>query len=161
MKKSLCVLMVLAACSFATAAEPSSCVNAFGETATAYLNDAFLLLGTTADGFVGGITQKETAVEIAKNVQKRVRLVRGKLKTVSSAKLVESDSQLFKLLDDAFGRLDHLAWALVEYIENKNPDTAKRFDGERIESLNRIRKIADFYMTLPASPEAAEPLSTR
>lgn len=161
MKKLLCVLLVFTACAGASAADVNIYVNAFGETATAYLNDAFLLLGTTADGFVGGITQKETALEIANNVQKRVRLVRGKIKTVISTKVVQSDAQLLKLLDEAFGCLDHQAWALVQYVENKNPDTARRFDGERIECLNRIRKVADFYMTLPASPEAAEPLSTR
>lgn len=136
-------------------------LNAFGETATAYLNDSFLLLGTTADGFVAEVIPKETALEIVKNVQKRVRLVRAKLKAVAGTRLAELDKQLIGLLDNAYACMDHQAWALIQYMEEKKPDTARRFEDQRTECLNRLKKIADFYAVLPPSPEAPEPLSTR
>lgn len=136
-------------------------LNAFGETATAYLNDSFLLLGTTADGFVADIIPKDTALEIAKNVQKRVRVVRGKLKAVSEARISDVDRQLIALLDHAYACMDHQAWALVEYVQDKNPETAKRFESQRLDCLQRLKKIAEFYSTLPPSPELPEPLSTR
>jgi hypothetical protein len=136
-------------------------LNAFGETATAYLNDSFLLLGTTADGFVADIIPKETALEIARNVQKRVRLIRAKLKAVSNTKIADVDGQLIGLLDNAFACLDHQAWTLTQYIEDKSPDNARKFESQRTDCLSRLKKISDFYMALPPSPEVPEPLSTR
>ncbi len=136
-------------------------LNAFGETATAYLNDSFLLLGTTADGFVAEIMPKDTALEIARNVQKRVRLIRSKLKAVSNTKIADVDNQLIGLLDNAFACLDHQAWTLTQYIEDKSPDNARKFESQRTECLSRLKKISEFYMALPPSPEVPEPLSTR
>lgn len=136
-------------------------LNAFGETATAYLNDSFLLLGTTADGFVAHIIPRETAVDIAKNVQKRVRKIRSKLKLVSERRVSGMDWQLVGLLDGAYACMDHQAWALMQYIDERSPESARRFDSRRQECLSRIRKLMEFYSALPPSPELPEPLSTR
>ncbi|HMK34415.1 MAG TPA: hypothetical protein VK463_05055 [Desulfomonilaceae bacterium] len=157
-----CFLVVLLLCPQAVrASDQTVYLNAFGETATAYLNDSFLLLGTTADGFVSDIISKDTALEIAKNVQKRVRLIRAKLKAVSATRISGVDQKLVGLLDNAFACMDHQAWSLGQYLSEKTPDNAKRFEGQRTECLNRLKKIADFYTTLPPSPEVPEPLSTR
>ncbi len=136
-------------------------LNAFGETATAYLNDSFLLMGTTADGFVGDIIPKGTALEIATNVRKRVRIIRAKFKAVSASRISNADKHLIGLLDNAYGCLDHQAQALIEYIQDKTPDTARHFEAQRTDCLNHIKKIADYYSTLPPSPEVPKPLSTR
>jgi len=135
--------------------------NAFGETAAAYLNDSFLLLGTTADGYVAEIVPKNTALEIARNVQKRVRLIRAKLKTVSESRLSDVDRQFVGLLDHVYACMDHQAWALVQYVEEKSPETAKRFEAQRTDCLSRLKKLAEFYSALPPSPGLPEPLSTR
>jgi len=136
-------------------------LNAFGETATAYLNDSFLLLGATADGFVADIIPRETALEIAKNVQKRIRVIRGKIQGVSASKLSEVDKRLLGVLDNAYGCMDHQAWAFYQYVEDKSPDAARRFDEQRAGCLDKLKKVAEFYSTLPRSPEVPEPLSTR
>ena len=163
MKKILLLLVVVVALSPAvlSASDREIFLNAFGETATAYLNDAFLLLGTTADGFVANIISKETAGEIARNVQKRVRIIRAKLKAVSASPLVDADRKLIGLLDQAYACMDHQAWALYQYLEDKNPDTAKLFEEQRSACLIRVNRIAEFYSALPPSPELPEPLSTR
>jgi hypothetical protein len=136
-------------------------LNAFGETATAYLNDSHLLLGTTADGFVARIIPRETAADIAKNVQKRVRRIRGKLKLISDTRVSDADRQLIGLLDGAYACMDHQSWALIQYIDEGSPESARRFDSRRNECLTRIRKLMEFYLTLPRSAEVPEPLSTR
>ncbi len=156
----LCIVILVAAAGLSQANQQVY-LNAFGETATAYLNDSFLLLGTTADSFAADIIPKETALEIAKNVQKRVRLIRGKLKAVAASKLADTDSKLMALLDSGYACMDHQSWALIQYMEDKTPDNARKFESQRTECLSRLKKIAEFYMTLPPSPEAAEPLSTR
>ncbi len=151
----------------APGADQTIYLNAFGETATAYLNDSFLLLGTTADGFVRDVIPKDTALEIVTNVQKRVQLIRAKLKAVSATRIADVDQKLIGLLDNAYACMDHQAWALIQYIQDKKPDAgpnldaARRFEAQRTECLNRLKKIADFYITLPPSPELPEPLSTR
>lgn len=163
MKKALClsaILMVFLP-SALFGSDKAVFLNAFGETATAYLNDSFLLLGTTADGFVAEIIPKETALEIAKNVQKRVRVIRGKLKAVSAVRMSQVDKQMVSLLDEAYTCMDHQAWALIEYVTDKSPDTAKRFEDHRTGCLERMRRIAQFYASLPPSPELPAPLSTR
>ena len=65
------------------------------------------------------------------------------------------------VLDNAYGCMDHQAWALIQYIQEKTPDTARRFEGQRTDCLSHMKKIADFYSTLPPSPEVPAPLSTR
>lgn len=136
-------------------------LNAFGETATAYLNDSFLLLGTLADAYVADIIPKEKVSTIAKSVQKRGRIVRAKLKAVAGSPLANVDKSLIELLDKAYACMDHQAWALNEFVQTKSPDAAKRFGEQRTECLNRLNKIADFYSKLPPAPELPEPLSTR
>ena len=86
MKRIACLLILISLLypPISQGADEAVFLNAFGETATAYLNDSFLLLGTTADGFVADIIPKETALEIVKNVQKRVRVIRAKFQAVAS-----------------------------------------------------------------------------
>lgn len=155
------ILLIINPVILPAADEQALFLNAFGETATAYLNDSFLLLGTTADGFVSEVMPKDTALEISKNVQKRIRVIRAKLKAISASRMAEVDKQLIGLLDNAYACLDREAWALYQYIEEKKPDAAKRFEEQRTGCLERIKKIADFYSTLPPAPELPEPLSTR
>ncbi len=68
MKRIACLLILISLLCppISQGADEAVFLNAFGETATAYLNDSFLLLGTTADGFVADIISKETALEIVK-----------------------------------------------------------------------------------------------
>jgi len=153
--------LFLLAPSILLASDRTLFLNAFGETATAYLNDSFLLLGTTADGFVAEIIPRETALEIAKNTQKHVRVIHAKLKAVAGSRMSAVDTQLIGLLDEAYTCLYHHAWALIAYITDKNSDTAKRFEEQRTTCLDRIKNIGRFYSTLPPSPELPAPLSTR
>lgn len=141
-------------------ADPALFLNAFGETATAYINDSFLLLGTTADGFVAGIRQEESALQIANDVRKRVRIIRAKLRAVLKTRIAAEDKKLIQRLDDAYACMDHLAWALSQYVREKSPDTANRFEEQRKTCLQRLDKVAKFYSALPP-PEFREPLSTR
>lgn len=162
MKKILFIFIIFLIVSPRTLqANPAVFLNAFGETATAYLNDSFLLLGTTADGFVADIIQKGTAVEIVTNVQKRVRIIRAKLKAVAQSRIADVDKRLIGLLDQAYACMDHQAWALIQYIQERSPETAKRFEAQRTDCLERLERVSEFYATLPPPPEVAEPLSTR
>ncbi len=162
MKKTLCaIVLVLTIVPAAMSAQWELFLNAFGETATAYLNDSFLLMGTVADGFVADIIQKNTAHDIVTNVQKRIRIIRAKLKDVSETDIARNDRKLVVLLDNAYACMDHLAWSLAQYIKDKSPETAQRFEKQRSECLLRIQNIADFYSALPPPAEVAEPLSTR
>ncbi len=155
------VLIILFFTSTCYAANQGALINAFGETATAYLNDSFLLLGATADGFVSDVIPGDTAMEITKNVQRRIRIIRAKIKMIDSPSMSLLDKKLLKLLDDAFLCMDHQAWALMRYIKDKLPENAKKFESYRADCLERIRKLADFYSEFPAPPELPAPLSTR
>jgi hypothetical protein len=162
--RAICLISILALLlvpSTLLADDRALFLNAFGETATAYLNDSFLLLGTTADGFVADIIPKETALEIATNVQRRVRVIRGKLQGIAGARISPVDKKLLDLLDNSYGCMDHQAWALYQYVEDKSPEAARRFEAQRSGCLESLKKVADFYSTLPPSPEVPEPLSTR
>ena len=158
---SLLGLMFILAPPIAFGSDRAVFLNAFGETATAYLNDSFLLLGTTADGLVADIISKDTALEIVRNVQKRVRVIRAKLKAVANTRLSDVDRRLIILLDQSYACMDHQSWALIQYVNDKSPDSAKRFESQRSNCLARLKKISEFYATLPPSPELPEPLSTR
>lgn len=163
MKRIACLLILISLLypPISQGADEAVFLNAFGETATAYLNDSFLLLGTTADGFVADIIPKETALEIVKNVQKRVQVIRAKFQAVAASRISKADKQLIGLLDNAYGCMDHQAWALIQYIQEKTPDAARRFEGQRKDCLSHMDKISAFYSTLPPSPEVPKPLSTR
>ncbi|MBM4327618.1 MAG: hypothetical protein FJ118_10705 [Deltaproteobacteria bacterium] len=154
-------VVLLVVCPSAHSADWAVFLNAFGETATAYLNDAFLLIGATADAFVAGIIDEQTAVDHVTNVQKRVQIIRAKIKAVSDARIAEVDRQLLAILDGGYACLDHEAWALVQYVKEKSPASAKRFDEQRTACFERLRTVADFYAKLPTSPQLPEPLSTR
>ncbi len=163
MKQVFCwvTLIIIVVPSTVQAGESELFLNAFGETATAYLNDAFLLLGTAADSFAAQILPKENAMEIPKNVQKRVRIIRAKLKIASQQPLSYTDRQLIGLLDSSYACMDHLSWALMRHVEENSTTTSQRFNNQRIECLERIKKTESYYSSLPASPELPEPLSTR
>jgi hypothetical protein len=163
MKPIICLLSLCLLVSTPTAhgSDQAVFLNAFGETATAYLNDSFLLIGTTADGFVANIIPKDTVLEIVRNVQKRVRVIRAKLKAVENTRISDVDRQLVRLLDHSYACMDHQAWALMQYVNDKSPDAARRFESQRTDCLGRLKKISEFYSTLPPSPELPEPLSTR
>jgi hypothetical protein len=154
-------LLILMASASPAEAEPAIFLNAFGETATAYVNDSFLLLGTIADGFVADIIPKETAADFVGNMQKRLRVVRSKLKAVSRQPIAIMDKQLIKRLDEAYACMDQLAWTLLQYIQEKTVDSAKRFEEQRNTCLQRLESVRQFYATLPPSDEFPEPLSTR
>lgn len=153
--------LLLAPTSTLLASDAALFLNAFSETATAYLNDSFLLLGATADGFVAETIPKETALEIAKNTQKHVQIIHGKLKAVAGNRISVADTKLIGLLDEAYAGLDEQAAALIAYISDRSPEAAKRFEEQRTVCLDRITKIGQFYSTLPPSPEPPAPLSTR
>ena len=159
--QTLLVLVLINVTSLSYAADQGALINAFGETATAYLNDSFLLLGTTADGYVSEVIPKDTALEISRNVQRRIRIIRAKIKIVDSPKMSLIDKKLLNLLDDSFLCMDHQSWALMRYIQDKIPENAKKFEAHRSECLGRIRKLADFYSEFPAPAELPAPLSTR
>ncbi|MDD3471843.1 MAG: hypothetical protein PHS86_03585 [Syntrophaceae bacterium] len=159
--KVFTVIFLVCVASQSYALEQGVLINAFGETATAYLNDSFLLIGTTADGFVADIIQKDTALEITKNVQRRLRIIRAKIKMIDSPKLSLMDKKLISLLNDSFLCMDHQAWALMRYIQEKVPENAKKFESHRSECLGRIKKVAEFYSEFPTPVELPAPLSTR
>jgi Skp family chaperone for outer membrane proteins len=162
MKKAAVVLIVaLVLAPGICEADGALYLNAFGETATAYVNDAFLLLGVVADAFVADIIQKNDALEIVQDVQKRLRRIRAKIRSVSQTQISESDRRLMDLLDKAYACLDHQAWALMQYTNEKTPETARRFNDQRKECLERIQQIGQFFAKLPPPAQVSEPLSTR
>jgi hypothetical protein len=155
------VLLFILIASTSHAVNQGALINAFGETATAYLNDSFLLLGTTADGYVSDVIPKDTALEISRNVQRRIRIIRAKIKIIDSSQMSLIDRKLLNLLDDSFLCMDHQAWSLMRYVQDKVPENARKFESHRADCLGRIRKLADFYSEFPAPPELPAPLSTR
>lgn len=155
------VLLFILIASNSHAVNQGALINAFGETATAYLNDSFLLLGTTADGYVSDVIPKDTALEISRNVQRRIRIIRAKIKIIDSSQMSLIDRKLLNLLDNSFLCMDHQAWALMRYVQDKVPENARKFESHRADCLGRIRKLADFYSEFPAPPELPAPLSTR
>lgn len=136
-------------------------LNAFLETASAYLNDAFLLIGGTADDVMMQSSSPEAAGATITNVQKRLRKVRAKMKAILLTRVGLTEKRLLSLLDRSYACLDQEAWALLAFIKDNTPTSAKRFEGLRTECLERIQMISSFYAGLPPAPEVPEPLSTR
>jgi len=164
MKLILCsamIFLMFLPVSVQAAGDSELFLSAFTETATAYLNDSFLLLGMTADYLVSEILTKEAALEHTINVQKRIRVIRAKLKAVSQRRITDLDRQLIRLLDNGYACLDLQAWALVKHIEQKSTQTAKNFENQRTQCLERIKTLKSFYSALPPALEFPEPLSTR
>ena len=164
MKLILCsaiVFLIFLPCAAHAAGDSELFLSAFTEAATAYLNDCFLLLGTTADGFVAEILPKETALEYTKNVQKRIRVIRAKLKAVSQRRITDLDRQLINLLNKGYACMDLQAWALIKFAEERSTGTAKNFEDQRTQCWELIKAVAGFYSALPPAPELPEPLSTR
>jgi len=164
MKLILCsamIFLMFLPVSVQAAGDSELFLSAFTETATAYLNDSFLLLGMTADYSVSEILTKEAALEHTINVQKRIRVIRAKLKAVSQRRITDLDRQLIRLLDNGYACLDLQAWALVKHIEQKSTQTAKNFENQRTQCLERIKTLKSFYSALPPALEFPEPLSTR
>ncbi|MDQ1237970.1 MAG: hypothetical protein QG577_154 [Thermodesulfobacteriota bacterium] len=159
---SLTLLMVSWLPSPAFSAEDKTVyLNAFTETSTAYLNDAFLLVGSTADNLMTESLSRDAAFEIVANVQKRIRIVRAKMKLVLLTDIRPLDRKLLSLLESSYACLDQQTWALMMYIREYSPSAAKRFEERRAECLARIETVAAFYASLPPAPEFPEPLSTR
>ena len=124
-------------------------LSAFTETATAYLNDSFLLLGMNVDYLVSELVTKEAALEHTINVQKRIRVIRAKLKAVSQRRITDLDRQLIRLLENGYACMDLQAWALVKHIEQRSTQTAKNFENQRTQCLERIKTLKSFYSALP------------
>lgn len=159
---SLILLVVTCFPSLSFSAEDKTVyLNAFTETSTAYLNDAFLLMGSTADNLMNESVSPDAAFEFVANVQRRIRIVRAKIKLVLLTHIRPLDGKLLALLDNSYACLDQQAWALMAYIKEHSPSAAKRFDERRAECLTRIQTVAAFYASLPPAPELPEPLSTR
>jgi hypothetical protein len=110
---------------------------------------------------VAGILPKETVLEYTKNVQKRIRVIRAKLKAVSQRRITDLDRQLIGLLDKGYACMDHQAWALIRFTEERSTETAGNFEDQRKQCLECIKTVAGFYSALPPAPELPEPLSTR
>jgi hypothetical protein len=164
MKLILCsamIFLMFLPVSVQAAGDSELFLSAFTETATAYLNDSFLLLGMTADYSVSEILTKEAALEHTTNVQKRIRVIRAKLKAVSQRRITDLDRQLIRLLENGYACLDLQAWALVKHLEQKSTQTAKNFENQRTQCLERIKTLKSFYSALPPALEFPEPLSTR
>jgi hypothetical protein len=164
MKLVICsaiIFLIFLPCAVQAAGDSQLFLSAFTEAASAYLNDSFLLLGTTADGLVAGILPKETVLEYTKNVQKRIRVIRAKLKAVSQRRITDLDRQLIGLLDKGYACMDHQAWALIRFTEERSTETAGNFEDQRKQCLECIKTVAGFYSALPPAPELPEPLSTR
>jgi len=164
MKLILCsamIFLMFLPVSVQAAGDSELFLSAFTETATAYLNDSFLLLGMTADYLVSEIVTKEAALEHTINVQKRIRVIRAKLKAVSQRRITDLDRQLIRFLENGYACLDLQAWALVKHIEQKSTQTAKNFENQRTQCLERIKTLKSFYSALPPALEFPEPLSTR
>ena len=155
----LVIILVLTPCVYG--ADWALFLNAFGETATAYMNESFLLLGVVADAFVADITQKNDALEIVQDVQKRLLRIRAKSRTASQTQIADVDRELLNLLDKAYACLDHQSWALMQYIHEKTPESARRFNEQRTECMERIQRVSQFFAKLPPPPQVSEPLSTR
>lgn len=136
-------------------------LNAFADSSTAHLNDAFLLLGSIADGLMTETLSPETALDMAANIQRRIRIVRAKVRLALLTHIKPLDRKLLTLLENSYACLDQQGWALMTYIREYTPSTAKRFEERRSECLSRIKSVAAFYAGLPPAPELPEPLSTR
>ncbi len=135
--------------------------DAFAQTATAYANDSFLLLGMVGDAFVTGALDKSSAVQTVANIQKRIRIIRAKINLVEAAMHSGNRSKWLKILDSVYTSLDQQAWAITKYIDDKTPVNAKRFNAIRNECLEKIKDLARFYASTGASVELPAPLSTR
>lgn len=136
-------------------------LNAFLETSTAYLNDAFLLIGAISDTVMTESARRDVAAETIDGVQRRVRIIRAKIKAVLMTRVNIPERKLLSLLDGAYACLDHQAWALITFFKDSAPESAKRFELLRLECLEKIESISNFYAGLPRAPELPEPLSTR
>jgi hypothetical protein len=164
MKRILCsamIFLMFLPVTVQAAGDADLFLSAFTETATAYLYDSFLLLGITADHLVSEILTKEAALEHATNVQKRIRVIRAKLKAVSQRRISDLDRQLIRLLENGYACMDLQAWALVKHIEQRSAQTAKNFEDQRTQCWQRIKALKSFYSALPPALEFPEPLSTR
>jgi len=158
---SVMISLVFLPCAVQAAGDAELFLGAFTETATACLNDSFIMLGMTADYLVSEILPKETALEHTINIQKRMRVIRAKLKAVSQRHITDLDRQLLRLLENGYACMDLQAWALVKLIEERSTQTAKNFENQRTQCWERIKILKNFYSTLPPAPELPEPLSTR
>ncbi len=142
-------------------ADQQTLADAFAQTATAYANDSFLLLGMVGDEFVTGALDKSSAAQTVTNIQKRIRIIRAKINLVLASLNLGNERKWLKILDSVYTSLDQEAWAMNRYIDNKTPAHAQRFDAIRVECLQKIRDLSQFYASTVGSDELPAPLSTR
>ncbi|MCX5872655.1 MAG: hypothetical protein NTY51_05375 [Deltaproteobacteria bacterium] len=156
---AFCIVIAMAGSSLS--ADQSILIDAFAQTATAYANDSFLLLGVVGDQFVTGTYDKDSAAQDVRNIQKRIRIIRAKINLVTGSINSKPDKKWLKVLDSVYICLDQQAWAMTKYIDDKSPSNARRFESIRSECLVKIKNLAQFYGSLGASDELPAPLSTR
>jgi len=155
------VAIVIAMTAHSAFADQQTLTDAFAQTATAYANDSFLLLGMVGDEFVTGALDKSSAAQTVANIQKRIRMIRAKINLVVASMNLGNERKWLKILDSVYTSLDQQAWAMTRYIDDKTPANAKRFDAIRGECLEKIGNLAQFYASAGASVELPAPLSTR
>lgn len=164
-KKMLFCALFLALLIFASCANADDAkkvyLNAFIETSTAYLNDAFVLVGAISDSFMTESTPTEAATATITNLQRRLRIVRAKIKGILLTRVGLTERKLLSLLDSSYACLDQQTWSLLTFFKENTPASAKRFEGLRIECLEKVQAVSTFYTSLPPAPELPEPLSTR
>jgi len=157
----LVTIIILLMAGFSCAADQSALTNAFAQTATAYANDSFLLLGMVGDQFVAGSLDGGAAAQTVTGVQKRIRVIRAKINLVLSWANSDQDRKWLQVLDNVYICLDRQAWAARKFVDDRSPASAKRFETFRNECLDKIRNLSQFYESLANSEELPAPLSTR
>ncbi|MFH0959941.1 MAG: hypothetical protein V1897_14705 [Pseudomonadota bacterium] len=141
--------------------DKTAVIEAFSQTATAYANDSFLLLGMVGDQFVSGIFSKESAIRTVSGVQKRIRIIRSKINMARGIAKTEQEQKWLKMLDGIYVCLDQQAWTLSKYLHENIPVNAKRFDELRNNCIEKLNILEQYYASLGSPDELPAPLSTR
>ena len=95
-------------CSLAPSPRPQPCT----------LMMAFFCLGLPRTASVRNST-KRNGSRTHRNIQKRMRVIRAKLKAVSQRRITDLDRQLIRLLDNGYACMDLQAWALIRLMEKQ------------------------------------------
>jgi hypothetical protein len=141
--------------------DESALIEAFSQTATAYANETFLLLGMVGDQFVSGIFSQESAMRTVVSVQKRIRKIRSKINLALGMAKTERDRRWLKMLDGIYICLDQQAWAMSKYVNEKIPARAKHFDDLRNNCIEKLNFLEQYHASFGSSKELPAPLSTR
>lgn len=157
----LAIIIVTAIAGTSHGSDESALIEAFSQTATAYANETFLLLGMVGDQFVSGIFSQEAAMRTVVNVQKRIRKIRSKINLALGMARTERDRKWLKMLDGIFICLDQQAWAMSKYVNEKIPARAKHFDELRNNCIEKLNLLEQYHSSFWSSEELPAPLSTR